>query len=155
MLACLIGIADDDDFAEMAKIFTRNALQQLQKSFADDGYVGAGVIENVFVVVRFGLRVDGDGHGADFYGAEEGVEKFGRIEKQEEDALFRADAEIAKRVAGAIGALEELLVGDAFVAAFDGDVLRAAFENVAVHEVGGDVEELRWIDHVADPFIAR
>jgi hypothetical protein len=116
--------------------------------------VGAGVIENVFVVVRFGLRVDGNGHGADFYGAEEGIEKFGRIEKQEENALFRADAEIAKRVAGAVGALEELLVGNACVAAFDGDVLRPAFEDVAVYEVPGDVEELRQIDHVAALFAA-
>ncbi len=55
----------------------------------------------------------------------------------------KEDTEIAKSVAGAVGALEELLVGYTLVAAFDGDVLRAAFENVAVHEVGGDVEDLR------------
>jgi len=49
--------------------------------------------------------------------------------------------EIAEGVAGAVGALEELLVGDPLFAAFDGDVLAAAFENVAIHEISGDVEE--------------
>src|SRR5260370_1368076 len=143
MAARVICVADHDDFAQMAEIFARDGLQLLQKSFADDSYVSAGVVEDIFVIVRFGLGVDGNGDGADFDGAEKGVEKFGRIEKQEEDALFRADSEIAKRVTDAVGALEELLGGDALVAAFDGDVLRAAFENVAVHEVGGDVEEMR------------
>ena len=143
MVSRVIWLADHDDFAQVREIFARDGLQLWQKSFADDGYAGAGVVEDVFVIVRFGLGVDGNGHGADFDGAEKGVEKFGRVEKQEEDALLRADAEIAKRVTGAVGALEELLVGDALFPAFDGDVLRAAFENVAVHEVGGDVEELR------------
>lgn len=125
----------------MTKILARNGLQLWQKSFADDGCAGAGVVEDVFVVVRSGLGVDGNGDGADFDSTEEGVEKFRRVEKQEEDALFRADSETAKSIADAVGALEELLVGDTLVAAFDGDVLRAAFEDVAVHEVGGGVEE--------------
>jgi hypothetical protein len=155
MLARVICVADHDDFAQMAEIFARDGLQLLQKSFADDSYMSAGVVEDIFVIVRFGLGVDGNGDGADFDGAEKGVEKFGRIEKQEEDALFWVDTEIAKRVAGTVGAFEELLVGDALVAAFDGDVLRAAFENVAVHEVGGDVEEMRQVDHVAAMFAAR
>ena len=142
MLARMTCVADHDDFAQMTEIFARDGLQLWKKSFADDGYAGAGVVEDVFVFMRFGLGVDGDGHGADFDGAKEGVEKFGRVEKQEEHALFRMDAEIAKSIAGAVGALEELLVGDALVAAFDGDVLRAAFEKVAVYEVGGGVEEL-------------
>ena len=51
--------------------------------------------------------------------------------------------EIAKRVSGAIGALKELLVGDALGAAFDGDVFPAAFADVAIHEISGDVEDLR------------
>ena len=52
-----------------------------------------------------------------------------------------ANTEIAEGVACAVGALEELLVGDPLFAAFDGDVLAAAFENVAIHEISGDVEE--------------
>ena len=117
-------------------------MQLRQKSFADDGYAGLRVVEDKFVVVRLGLGVDGNGDGADFDGAEERVEKFGRIEEEEEDALFRADSQIAKCVAGAVSTFEELLVGDAFVAVFDGDILRAAFVDVAVHEIGGNVEEL-------------
>ena len=143
MPACRTGVADDDDFAEMAKILSWNGLQLGQKRFADDGHACSGVVEDVFVVVRLGLGVDGNGDGADFDGAEERVEKFGGIEKKEEGAIFGANAEVAKRVAGPVGAFEQLLVGDALVTAFDGDILRAAFVDVAVHEVGGDVEELR------------
>lgn len=93
--------------------------------------------------MRLGLRVDGNGDGADFDGTEEGVKEFGGIGQQEEHAFFGADAEVAKGIAGAVGALEELMVTDALLTAFNGDVIGAAFEDVAVHEVGGDVEELR------------
>src|SRR5258708_4270236 len=154
MLVRGVGIADDDDFAKIAEILARTGLELLQESFANDSHPGAGVIENVFTVVRFGLGVNGNGDRADFDGAEEGVEEFRRVEKQEEDALFRANAEIAKGVAGAVGALEELLVGDTLAAAFDGDVVRAALENMAIHEICGGVEELRKSDHVATVFTA-
>ncbi len=52
-----------------------------------------------------------------------------------------ANTETAEGVAGAVGALEELLVADTLFAAFDGDVLAAAFADVAIHEISGDVEE--------------
>jgi len=155
MPACGFGVADGDDFAKIAEILERNGFELRQKGFTDDGYAGAGVVEDIFVIVRFGLGVDGNGDGADFDGAKERVEKFRRVEKQEEHALFRMDAEGAKSIAGAVGALEELLVDDALVAALDGDVLRAAFEKVAIHEVGGDVEELRQSNQVATWFAAR
>ena len=154
MLVRGVGIADDDDFAKIAEILARNGLELLQESFANDSYAGAGVIENIFAVVRFGLGVDGNGDRADFDGAEEGVEEFQRVEKQEEHALFRANAEIAKGVAGAVGALEELLVGDTLVSALDGDVVRAALENIAIHEIRGGVKELRQSDHMAAMFAA-
>ena len=91
--------------------------------------------------MRFGLGVDWNGDGADFNGTEEGVEEFGCVEQQKEYAFLGADTKIAKGVASTVGALEELLIGDALVAAFDGDVLRAALENVAIHEKRGDVEQ--------------
>ena len=155
MPACGLGVADGNNFAKIAEILARNGFELWQKGFADDGYAGARVVEDIFVIVRLGLGVDGNGDGADFDGAKERVEKFRRVEKQEEHALFRKDAESAKSIAGTVGALEELPVGDALVAALDGDVLRAAFEKVAVHEVGGDVEELRQRDQVATWFAAR
>ncbi len=92
--------------------------------------------------MRLGLGVDRNGYGADFDGAEEGVKEFGCVQQQQEDALLGADAEVAEGVTRAISALEELLVSDNLFAAFDGDVLGAAFEDVAIHEMGGDVEEL-------------
>ena len=155
MPACEFGVADEDDFAKIAEILARNGFELRQKGFTDDSCAGAGVVEDIFVIVRLGLGVDGNGDGADFDGAKERVEKFGRVEKQEEHALFRMNAASAKSIAGAVGALEELLIGDALVAAFDSDVLRAAFEKVAVYEVGGDVEELRQRDQVATWFAAQ
>ena len=106
MLARVPGVADKDDFAKMAEIFAWNALELRKKSVVDDGYASAGVVEDVFVVVRLGLGVHGNGHGADFYRAEEAVEEFRRVEKQEEDAFFGTDAEITKGVADAVGTLE-------------------------------------------------
>ena len=155
MPACEFDVAGEDDFAKIAEILARNGFELRQKGFTDDGYAGAGVVEDIFAIVRLGLGVDGNGDGADLDGAKERVEKFGRVEKQEEHALFWTSAESAKSIAGAVGALEELLVGDALVAAFDGDVLRAAFEKVAVHEVAGDVEELRQRDQVATWFAVQ
>jgi hypothetical protein len=93
--------------------------------------------------VRFGLRVDGDRYSADFYCAEEAIEKLGRVEQQEQDALSGADAEIAKRVSGAVRAFKELLVGDALSGGFYGDIFPAAFADIAIHEISGDVEDLR------------
>ena len=93
--------------------------------------------------MRFGLRVDRNGDGANFDGTEEGVKEFGCVEQQKEHTFLGVDTKIAEGVASTVGALEELLVSDTLVVAFDGDVLAAAFENVAIHEVGGDVEELR------------
>ena len=91
--------------------------------------------------MRFGLGVDWNGDPADFNGTEEGVEEFGCVEQQKEHTFLGADTKIAKGVASTVSALEELLIGDALVAAFDGDVLRAALENVAIHEKRGDVEQ--------------
>src|SRR5258708_38226943 len=101
MLVRGVGIADDDDFAKIAEILARNGLELLQESFANDSYAGAGVIENIFAVVRFGLGVDGNGDRAEFDGAEEGEEEFWRAEKQGEHALLRRHPEIAKGIARA------------------------------------------------------
>ena len=99
--------------------------------------------------MRFGLGVDRNGHGADFYRAEEAVEEFRRVEKQKEDALFPTNAEIAEGVANPVRTFEQLLIGDTLAGAFDGDVFCAPFENVAVHEICGDVELSRQRNHVA------
>lgn len=117
-----------------------------QQRLADDGDAGAAVVEDVFVLLRLGLRVDGNGDRADFDRAEKGIEKFWRVEQQEKDALFGADAEREQEVADAIGILQKLEIGDPLVAALDGDFGATALLDVAVHEVRGDIEGIRQRD---------
>lgn len=155
MLARVVCVADENDFPEITQFFARNGLELGEQTFTEDGYLRAAVIKDVFVFVRFSLGVDRNGYRADFYGSEKGVEKFGRVEKQEEHSVFRTDAKIAKRVAGAVGAFKKLLIGDLLVATFDGDVFGSPFENIAIDEIGGHIEKLRQRDHVAAIFVAR
>jgi len=77
---CVIRRADHYDFTEMREILARNGLELWQKRFANDGYSCEGIIEDVLVIARFGLRVNRNGDGADFDGTEEGVKEFGYIE---------------------------------------------------------------------------
>ena len=67
--------------------------------------------------MRFGLRVHRNSHGANFDGAEKGVEEFGRVQKQQEHAFFSANAKSMEGVAHTIGApAKKLLIRDALVA---------------------------------------
>ncbi len=78
----MIRSADHYDLTEMKEILARNGLELRQKGFANDGYSCEGIIEDVLVIARFGLRVDRNGDGADFDGTEKGVKEFGCIEQQ-------------------------------------------------------------------------
>jgi len=46
-------------------------------------------------------------------------------------------------MADAVGSFQQLLIGDPLVAALDGDFRPAAFLDVAIHEVCGDIERFR------------
>jgi len=67
----VLGLAGHDYFAEMRQILARNGLELGQETFVNYGDGGAGIVQHVLVVVRFGLRVDRNGDGANFYGTEE------------------------------------------------------------------------------------
>src|SRR5580658_2840071 len=114
-----------------------------QKRLADQSNARAAVVENVFVVLRLCLRVDGYGDSADLDRAEEGVKELRRIQEQEENTLFGTNAEGEQGRADAVGSFEQLLIGDLLVAALDGDLRPAAFLDVAIHEVCGDIERFR------------
>lgn len=148
-------VADENDFTEIGELLAWNRLELGKQTFVDERYAGSAIIEDVFVFMRFGLSVHGDSHAANFDGSEKRVEEFGRIEKQQENALSRADAKTPQGIAGAIGALKKLLICDALIATFDGDVLRSAFKDVAINEICGDVENVRQGDHVVAIFVAR
>lgn len=117
-----------------------------KQRFAEDGDARAAVVEDVLIVLGFRLRVDGNGHGANLDRAEKGVEKFWRVEKQKEYALLGPNAESKQGVAGAVGILQQFLIRDSLIAALDSDFGAAAFLDVAVHEVSGNIENFRQRD---------
>jgi len=149
-----VRIADGYDFAEMGESLARDRLEVGKQTFVDDGYASPTVVENVFVFVGFSLSVHRNSHSAYFDRPEKGVEEFGRVEKKEKHTVFRADAKTSEGIGGAISALKKLLIRDALVSTFDSDVVGTAVQDVAIHEIGGDVENLWQGDHVVTMFVA-
>jgi hypothetical protein len=99
-----------------------------------------GVVEQVFIVGRFQKRVDGYGHGTDLDGAEEALQKFGRVQQQKKNPLSRTHAEPAECIARAIGPLQQLLVTDPLVATFNRSLAASSFEDIPIHEMCGYIE---------------
>ena len=117
-----------------------------QQRFADDGNARAAIVEDVLVVLGFRLRIDGHGHGADLDCAKKGVEELRRVQKQKENALLRANSESEQGIAGAVGFFQQLLISDTLVATFDSNLRTAALLDVAIHEVGRNIECFRQSD---------
>lgn len=107
----------------------------------DDGYAGAGVVEQVFVIAGAEQSADRNRDGTDLDGAKETVSKFRDVGEQKKDTFFHADSQRVFEAGGeAVYAFPELGVSDLFVAAFDGGAVSAAFEEVPVYEVFGGIE---------------
>ena len=80
------------------------------------------IAQHVPVVGRLPERVQRDRHGADLDRAEEAVDELGAVEQQQQHPLLGPHAEAAQRVAEAVDAPQQLVVGDPLVAALDRDV---------------------------------
>ena len=143
MLTLGVHIASKNGFTEVVEILSWDSLELGKQSFADDGHAGTAVIQDVLVITRLRLCVYGHGYCANLNGTEKGVEKFGRVEQQQEYAVFRAYAKTLEGIAYTVSTVKELLIRDALIAAFDRDVLASASENIAIHEICGNVEKLR------------
>ena len=76
---------------------------------------------------------------------------YSTIIRESQDAscaiLNRQGEVVAQHVAGAIDALEQLLVGHALFAAFDGDLRAAPLVDVAIHEPRCGVERVGQPQH--------
>ena len=140
------GVANDDDLAQIAQPITRDLFQLWQVRGADNRDAGAAVVEHLFVVGGPGPSVYRDRDRADLDSAEEAIEKFGRIIEQQEDTLFKPDVQFAEGITGSVGSFEQLPIAYFFVSAFDGDSLAASLLDIAVDEIGGDVESVRKSD---------
>jgi hypothetical protein len=93
------------------------------------------------------VSVDRHSNGADLDGPEKRIKKFRRVQKQEQYAFFGPDPQFSQRVSDAVGSLQQLLVTDAFVAAFNRNVLQSTLVDVAIDEVRRGVERVRQGNH--------
>ena len=134
---------DDDHVLEVGQFGARDALKLGKQRRADDQHAGARIVEDVAILGGLPQRVDRNRHRADLDRAEEAAGEVRRIEQQQRDPLFPPHAEmVAQRAAGAVDALQQLLKRDALVAALDGDLRAAAFADVAIDKMRGDVEDV-------------
>ena len=80
---------------------------RLKRSTHDD-HPGAGIPQDVLVIIGSPQRVRRHRHGANLDGTKEGVDELGLVEQEEHDALFRADPQLIPECgAGAIDTLVE------------------------------------------------
>jgi hypothetical protein len=127
--------------AKTTTCLTRDVLDLWKQWLADDQHDRAGVLQKVAIIRFFQEGVDGHGNRADFQRAEKSVGECRTIQHQHHHAFFGSHVEpIPQRAAKSIDSLEQLGVGDAFVAAFDCDAVATAFCNVSIDEMGGGVE---------------
>ena len=98
ILACLAY----DDLLQEVQFFFRDRLQMLQQRLADDSDACAAIFENIFVILRFRLRVDRNSDSPNLDCAEKRVEEFRRIEKQKKNAFFRSYAESEQGIPDAV-----------------------------------------------------
>src|SRR5882757_2458731 len=119
-------------------------LDQVQKRFAGDSNAGARVVQQVFILIRPEKRIDRNRNGADFYGSEKTIGKFGNIRQQEENSFLHANIQrVTQGSSEAIDAIGELRIGDPLVFTFDCDTVTAAFPQMAVDKILGGIKELR------------
>src|SRR5580704_15248483 len=79
-----------DYLLQVAQFFLRNRSQMRQQRPADQSDTRTAIVENIFIILWFRLRVDGDGDSPNLDCSEKRVEKFRRIEKQKKNAFFRS-----------------------------------------------------------------
>jgi hypothetical protein len=149
------GIADNDDLAQITQPITRHLLQLWQVAGADNRDAGAAVVKHLLVVRGSGPGVYGDRDRADLDGAEETIQKFRRVVEQQEDTLFKPDVQFAKSIAGAVSLFEKFPIAYLFTSAFDGDSLAASLLDIAVDEIGCDIEAVRENGQELDLPLAR
>ena len=137
-----LGAAHHIDVAKRAPLAGGNLLDLGQKRGAHDQHTRTRIVNDVLIVGRLPQRVQRNRHRARLDRAEEAVDEIGAVEEKQQDALLGPDVDSAQRTAEPIHASQHLVVGDTGVAAFDRDVRAAPFLDVAVDEMGRDVERL-------------
>ena len=111
-----------------------------QEGRRDHGHAGTAVVEDVQIVLAAQQGVDGHGDGADLDGAPEGAQELGAVETDQEDAILHLHAELEEGVAGAVGKVCHIPIGEGALLAEEGGSLVAALSEVTIDEVGGHVE---------------
>jgi hypothetical protein len=117
-----------------------NRLQLRKQGIGDQHHSRLSVIENVFVLGRLEQSVGGDRYGADLNGPEEDIEKFGAIPQDQHDSFPRPNLELAQEVTRPVRPLQQLLVTDKLVTAFQSGFDAASFADIAIHKMRGGVK---------------
>ena len=112
----------------------------------DHQHAGAAVVQEILVIVRLQIGVQGDRDRAGFHGAEEAESKFGRVRQQEHHPFFGAHVPLPQGVAKAVDVLVQIAVGDNAVAAQDGGFRLAAGGLMRIDKDRRRVQPLRKLE---------
>jgi hypothetical protein len=114
-----------------------------QKRRRDDGGLGPAVAQEIDVIGGPHERVGRDGDGADLDGAPERPQELRGVQTAHPHPVLRDHAEVEQRVARAVGEIEDVGVGEDPVSVEEGRPSPSTLRNVAIDEVGRNVELLR------------
>ena len=139
--------AGDDDMPELWSLGAWYCLDGCPQCVAHDQHARARISEHVAIVRRLPQCIDGDRYRTYRDSAKERVKESGPVVQQQHDAVAAVHtARIAERIAAAVDAFRQLAVGDALVAAFDGDFGGAPFRDVAIDKPRRGVELLGYAE---------
>ena len=130
----LHDVAVDNDVIEEWLVFQRRRYPIEQRGRDHDG-AGAGVAEEVGIVLGGEQGAHRDGDDARLDRAEKDDRKSGSVEHDEEYSLLHLDAEPAERVARAVHALGERGIRELRFVVDEGDFIAAPLAEVTVDEI--------------------
>ena len=118
-------------------------VDEREQRLTDDSHTRARVIQQVCVIGGFQQSVDRDRNRPDLDRTEKADSKLGRIQQQQEDALFDAHAKTSESIAHLVYPLKEFAIGELNIPALNCYFCAATLCNVAVDKIHGSIEFVR------------
>ena len=133
------------DVADVREAVPEGA-ERFPQRLVDHQHLGPAVLEHVLVIDRPEHGVHGDGDRPDLDGAKEGGHELRAVQQEEGDPVLHLHLQGAEGAAEAVHRVGNLLVGGGLPLVVQRGLAAPPRRQVAVHEVGGDVE-LLWEIH--------